>query len=178
MKSHEFKDIIRQLVKEEVKNEVQKQLPKLLFEILDLKNKSVVKENISSDPIQHPFHEQVYNKPTPQSNTQNRPLKKFTKDPILNQILNETTPGLPQTPYGGNGVSVVPESAFNKVGVSDDFMGEMRQIMNENTDHMEQPQSTSTGNDISRLFNKNFSAILKKSKEKTGGNMSGIIQSS
>lgn len=172
MKANELKSLIRQLVKEEV----QSQLPKLLFEMLGSQtNKSVVTE--TSSVTNRPITNKVLGTTPP---AVKKPIKTYAKDPILNQILNETTPGLPQSPYGVPPVDL--GQSFDKIGVSDEFMGEMNNILNENVTHFQQqpaptPEvSSADPTDLSRLFNKNFKAILNKSKEKSGGNFSGIIQ--
>jgi hypothetical protein len=173
MNANQFKEVIRKIVAEEVKKEVASQLPKLLFEMVGQKTKTAVREvvvpkqipvykgqpipNDGSDPDSEPI------KPQP------KVLKRYVKDPKLNAILNETTPGLPQTPYGSGIPIGTPD--FDKVGVSDEFMGEMRQLMNEGsvTPQME-PQMVeelpSNGPDLSKLFNKNFKAILDQSMKK------------
>lgn len=194
MKTNEFKEIIRQLVKEELRQElprevarevireVQQQLPKLLFEMLGQKPVSksqlFVNEDIASDPDASLQPRRV---PTPMSSAQpqKKVIKRYTKDPMLNAILNETTPGLPQTPYVETGV---PLPNFNKIGVSDEFKSEMREILNEATAEQQTAQENveesgyEPNRDVSRLFNKNFKAILNKSKEGHNGNFSGMIQ--
>jgi hypothetical protein len=169
MKAEQFKEVIRKIVAEEVKREVSQQLPKLLFEMVGQKPSAVVREskqpqqvrqmvpNDGSDPDSEPI------RPQP------KVLKRYVKDPKINAILNETTPGLPVSPYGSGIPIGTPD--FDKVGVSDEFMGEMRQLMNEGS---VQPQMEtqmveeipSEGPDLSKLFNKNFKAILDKSMKK------------
>jgi hypothetical protein len=163
MKASQLREFIRPLIQEEVK----KQLPKLLFEILGAQtNKQMVRESHSSDdPIEDSIPKNrsgVVN--TPKQPQPPKKLKTYVKDPVLNQILNETTPGLPSTSYVDSGV---PIPNFSKVGVSDDFMGEMRQILNESESPqpqmMQEEVESTDGPDLSKLFNKDFSAILKKS---------------
>lgn len=164
MKASQLREFIRPLIQEEVK----KQLPKLLFEILGAQtNKQMVREsNSADDPIEDsiPQRKNLGVNPPKQSPPPPKKLKTYVKDPVLNQILNETTPGLPSTSYVDSGV---PIPNFSKVGVSDDFMGEMRQILNESESPqpqmMQEEVVQSDGPDLSKLFNKDFSAILKKS---------------
>jgi hypothetical protein len=184
MNANQFKEVIRKLVIEEVRKEVSSQLPKLLFEMIGQQPRTVVREqkqvvrqpvvrqpipNDGSDPDSEPIRQQA---PQP------KVIKRYAKDPKLNAILNETTPGLPVTPYS-QGVPIgVPD--FDKVGVSDEFMGEMRQLMNEGSDPQPQQEvveERSSGPDLSKLFNKNFKAILEKSKGRTGGGLgTSVIQ--
>jgi hypothetical protein len=190
MKASEFKAVIRALVIEEVQREVArevaKQLPKMLFEMLGQKatvptQQTVVREDIASDPDALP----IPRKATPPINTnvpQKKVIKKYARDPILNAILNETTSGLPQT-----GIDTgVPIPNFSKVGVSQEFIGEMKEILNESNAPQIEPvqhqveevvEEAPAGPDLSKLFNKNFKAILDKSKKGHSGNFSGAIQS-
>jgi hypothetical protein len=186
MKASEFKAVIRQLVLEEVEREVQrqvsKQLPKLLFEMLGQRpsapvQQTLVREDVASDPDAVPVPRKT---PAP-IQPQKKVVKKYAKDPILNAILNETTPGLPQTGIDEG----VPLPQFSKVGVSKEFLGEMKEILNESNISIDQPQTEevveeiqpSVGPDLSKLFNKNFKAILDQSKRGHSGNFSGAIQS-
>lgn len=186
MKASEFKAVIRQLVLEEVEREVQrqvsKQLPKLLFEMLGQRpsapvQQTLVREDVASDPDDAPVPRKT---PAP-IQPQKKVVKKYAKDPILNAILNETTPGLPQTGIDEG----VPLPQFSKVGVSKEFLGEMKEILNESNISIDQPQTEevveeiqpSVGPDLSKLFNKNFKAILDQSKRGHSGNFSGAIQS-
>lgn len=193
MKASEFKAVIRQLVIEEVEREVQrqvaKQLPKMLFEMLGQRppvvtsaQQTIVKEDLASDPDALPTPRKVV-APVPQQ-PQKKVIKKYAKDPILNAILNETTPGLPQT-----GIDTgVPLPHFNKVGVSQEFLGEMKELLSESNvspspvepqveEMVEEPPVPSAGPDLSKLFNKNFKAILDQSKKGHSGNFSGALQS-
>jgi hypothetical protein len=190
MKANEFKAVIRRLVIEEVEQEVQrqvaKQLPKMLFEMLGQKpqvqsktlQQTVVREDISSDPDAAPKPRTV----TDPTHLQKKVVKRYAKNPMLNAILNETTPGLPQTQYVETGV---PLPNFDKIGgVSEEFKAEMREILNEGREPQtvveevfEEPTTPLVGPDLSKLFNKNFKAILDKSKKGHGGNFSGAIQS-
>jgi hypothetical protein len=189
MKANEFKEVIRQLVIEEVKKEVSKQLPKLLFEMLGQQAKPVIRE---SSPIsqtipqqKRPIDEEIAPKFQKLPGTipaAPRPMKKYSSNPVLNQILNETTPGLPSMSEGIP-LPGLENGGFEKIGggVSDEFKAEMRQLMSEGVEMPEPIQEQveeSSGPDLSKLFNKDFKAILNKSKERGvgGGNFSNIIQ--
>jgi hypothetical protein len=186
MKASEFKAVIRQLVIEEVEREVHrqvsKQLPKLLFEMLGQRpntsvSQTLVKEDVASDPDAVPTPRKIQ-MPLP-TQPQKKIIKKYAKDPILNAILNETTPGLPQTGIDEG----VPLPQFSKIGVSQDFIGEMKQILNESNVVPAQPEVEeiveevpSVGPDLSKMFNKDFKSILARSKNGHSGKYSGIIQ--
>ncbi len=187
MNAKQFRQIIQTIIKEEVQKEVSKQLPKLLFEMLGQQSKTVVREStIPQKPMvvtRQPILRNQADDPEEGLLTPQQPkkvIKRYAKDPKLNAVLNETTPGLPQTPYYDGGV---PLPNFEKIGgVSEEFIGEMKEIINESVT----PQSPiteevveevpSNGPDLSKLFNKNFKAILDKSKQKTGGNFSNVLQ--
>jgi hypothetical protein len=167
MKTNEFKSLIRQIVIEEVEREVQKQLPKLLFEMLSSKQTPTTIVNETVKPSTIPSKVVKNN-----VETTKKPIKNYVKNPILNQILNETTPGLPQ----GDFDSGVPLPHFDKIG---NIQESVTPVTHQPSYKMEEMhEEVSTGTDISRLFNKNFKAILDKSKEKgaNSGNYSGLVQ--
>jgi hypothetical protein len=171
MKSDDFKNIIRKIVVEEVKKEVQNQLPKLLFEMLGSKAQTITASTVSTTPKPKVAlvkeHQTKTNQPP-----QQKPLKQYVKNPILNQILNETSPGLPQSSYGTSVLAGL-DGEFDKTTVSDEFVGELNNILTEqhNPTHTPEPTNNSPtpGLNLSKLFNKPFKAILDKSKEKSGG---------
>lgn len=186
MNAKQFRQVIEIIVKEEVQKEVSRQLPKLLFEMLGQQPKPVVREQAApqrqvarTQPIRRnreddPIEEQVIQQP--------KTVKRYVKDPRLNAVLNETTPGLPSTPYGNQGV---PLPDFDKIGgVSEEFKSEMREILHEDVsipqpvpEVVEEAPAPSGQVDLSKLFNKPFKAILEKSKKGHGGGMSGVLQS-
>lgn len=95
MKKNELVDIIRTLVKEEVNNA----LPQLLMEVLAERlseNSAAILENRAATIQQsvkskvEVFMEQP-NVPAPVA----QPQKMYSKNPLLNQVLNETTGGVP-----------------------------------------------------------------------------------
>lgn len=173
MKPSELREFIRPLISEEVS----KQLPKLLFEMLGSQPKNVIKESEVSKKVMPPTGKKpisnslnVVNPPA-----QRKPLKKFASNPILNEILNETVPGLPDTLYGNQ-----PSVDLEGAGFS--TIGDVRHMLDESIiSSSEEPISEPIHNDpnpLSNLFNKNFKAILEKSKEKGlgGRNPSSVIQ--
>jgi len=187
MNAKQFRQVIEILVQEEVKKEVSKQLPKLLFEMLGQQPKTVVREQKNSQGLSRPLQkfQTIRNReddPIEEQITQPRQVKKYVKDPRLNAVLNETTPGLPSTPYGNQGVQL---PNFDKIGgVSEEFKSEMQETLHEDTSiHQSVPEvvegvPTSSGQvDLSKMFNKPFKAILEASKRGHNGGMSGVLQS-
>lgn len=95
MKKNELVDIIRTLVKEEVHNA----LPQLLMEVLAEKmteNSAAILESKKQDqptPSKKPNFNVGLDEPVQKQSAQ--PPKMYTKNPILNQVLNETVGGVP-----------------------------------------------------------------------------------
>ena len=95
MKKNEIVDIIRTLVKEEVNNA----LPQLLMEVLAerlsensaaiLENRTATKQQPVKSKVEVFMEEPSVPAPVAQ------PQKMYSKNPILNQVLNETTGGVP-----------------------------------------------------------------------------------
>lgn len=95
MKKNELVDIIRTLVKEEVHNA----LPQLLMEVLAEKmtesSASILESSRQTAvPAKKPNFNVQLDEPTKKQATQ--PAKLYSKNPILNQVLNETIGGVPQ----------------------------------------------------------------------------------
>ena len=90
MKKTELIEIIRTLVKEEVHNT----LPQLLMEVLaeKLTGQEVLTEKI----VEAPKRRVNVGLESPMKQTSVQVPKTFTKNPILNQVLNETVGGVPQ----------------------------------------------------------------------------------
>lgn len=95
MKKNELVDIIRTLVKEEVNNA----LPQLLMEVLAerlsensaaiLENRAFTSQQSVKSKVQVFMEEPLAPVPVAQ------PQKMYSKNPLLNQVLNETTGGVP-----------------------------------------------------------------------------------
>jgi hypothetical protein len=108
---HMKKSELTHMIKEIVAEEVRKELPQAIAEVFSnfMGNKTVVSEQ---KPIRSEINEEVENPTidmkaslrelfagtnvmkTPSPQAQPRQVKQFTKNPVLNQILNETTPDL------------------------------------------------------------------------------------
>lgn len=119
MKKNELVDIIRTIVKEEV-NEA---LPQLLMEVLAEKitknSESILESTKSAKPIstKKPNFNVGLDEPV-----KKQPLqapKVFTKNPILNQVLNETIGGVPveeeaSAPSAIDVIKTLPKEALNE----------------------------------------------------------------
>lgn len=119
MKKNELVDIIRTIVKEEV-NEA---LPQLLMEVLAEKitknSEAILESTKSSKPIstKKPNFNVGLDEPVKKQPVQ--APKVFTKNPILNQILNETVGGVPveeevTTPSAIDMIKTLPKEALNE----------------------------------------------------------------
>jgi len=116
MKKNELVEIIRTLVKEEVHNA----LPQLLMEVLAEKmteNSAAILESKSqpSAPARKPSVSVQLEEPIKKQPTQ--APKMFTKNPILNQILNETVGGVPQeqaAPSAIDTIQTLPKEVLNE----------------------------------------------------------------
>ena len=130
MKTDDFKNILRNTVNEELR----KVLPELLNEYFNKSDKSAVADRKSQTipiPTQQPS--------TIIDNTVKKELRQYVKNPILNQILNETVVKIPTDG------SVVSPGQYTHSAM----------------DSKEIPQS------LSNVFNKNYSTLLKAIDVKT-----------
>jgi hypothetical protein len=94
MKKNELVDIIRTLVKEEVNNA----LPQLLMEVLAEKmseNSAAILENRAVPTPQPVKNKVAVFLEAPVATVAPKPQRIYSKNPILNQVLNETTGGVP-----------------------------------------------------------------------------------
>lgn len=116
MKKTELVEIIRTLVKEEVHNA----LPQLLMEVLAEKmteNSSAIlesKSQASASTRKPNFNVQLE---APVTKQPVQAPKIFTKNPVLNQILNETVGGVPQeelTPSAIDTIQTLPKEVLNE----------------------------------------------------------------
>lgn len=85
MTKKELADIIREIVREEVKET----LPTLMLEVLSEKAATSPARKASTSPV---IREAVR---TTVATESARPIKKFSNNPILNAVLNETRGGVP-----------------------------------------------------------------------------------
>ena len=93
MKKTELIEMIRTVVREEINSS----LPQFLMEVLaeKISNQTVLTEKHSTESkIQSDNHVKIVE--TKQKPVQAQPQRIFSNNPILNQVLNETTGGVPQ----------------------------------------------------------------------------------
>ena len=86
MKSNELKEIIRSIIKEELDKTLPTLIPKILSEVLSGRQSSTIQ---SSQPI-------VSTKTVVKESVQKpKEIKKYSSNPILNEILNQTVVKIP-----------------------------------------------------------------------------------
>lgn len=151
MKANQLLQIIKNIVTEEVRTEVKNQLPKLLFEMIGTSAKISPPQQIMEEG----------NEPVEES--PKKAIKQYVRDPILNQIMNETKVN-PQLMRGHSMVDLM-DGEFDKIGQD----AKINTVMNE----VIPVQPSSESADLSVLFKdpKKLGKILKESKNKTGGGM-------
>ena len=113
MKKNELIEIIRTLVKEEVHNT----LPQLLMEVLA--EKLTGQEVLTEKVVEAPKRRVNVGLEAPIKQAQAQVPKIFTKNPILNQVLNETVGGVPQeaelsTPSTLDVIKTIPKEMLNE----------------------------------------------------------------
>ncbi len=83
MKSNELKEIIRTVIKEELDKTLPTLIPKVLTEILSGKQSNVIQSN------------QINKTPVQESVQKPKEVKKYSSNPVLNEILNQTVVKIP-----------------------------------------------------------------------------------
>lgn len=142
MKKNELVDIIRTLVKEEVHNV----LPQLLMEVLAEKmtENSAILESRSQVPSKKPNFNVGLDEPVKKQAASSP--KMYTKNPILNQVLNETSGGVPDE-----------ETAPSAI---DTLQNLPREVLNENKD------VAAVANALTRDYSKMLKVVDAKAKAK------------
>lgn len=172
MKANNLREILKKMISEEV----QKQLPKLLFELLGQTGKNVIKEaNISSNNV----NKQSIAKPVAVKPVAPKQIKQYVKDPVLNKILNETTPGLVQTTYNNTSVLDMVGGNFEKIGKNDEIYTSMKELVNEEVatiSTVPEVNSVVESNPLaalSKVFNRDYRAVMKAIDDKKKNGVSG-----
>lgn len=86
MKSNELKEIIRSVIKEELDKTLPTLIPKILSEILSGRQSNTIQSNQSTVSTKTVVKESVQ-KP--------KEIKKYSSNPVLNEILNQTVVKIP-----------------------------------------------------------------------------------
>lgn len=137
-----LKQLIREMVQEEVKHSLPTILPQIMAEIFTAKS-SIKTEPVSATPKRTVSQPAVEQKPK-------KELKIYTKNEILNKVLNETVGGIPQ-----EGSLVASSMAPSTASVMD---------------HIDKvPES------VSKALTKDYSALLKAMDKRKPGTSSNIV---
>lgn len=177
MKANNLREILKKMISEEV----QKQLPKLLFELLGQNGKNVIKEvSIPSNGVNKPaMSKPISVRPVAVKPVAPKPMRQYVKNPILNKILNETTPGLAQTSYNNTSVLDMVGGNFNKTGMNDEVYTSMKELVNEDVTPMPSVSETNSVVEnnplasLSKVFNRDYRSVMKAIDEKKKGGISG-----
>ena len=157
MKSNELKEIIRLVIREELDKTLPTLIPKILSEVLSGRQSSTIQSN---QPI-------VSTKTVVKESVQKpKEIKKYSSNPILNEILNQTVVKIPN-----EGSMVGLESSFK----SQAFAGMQ---MNESieTSHPVAPVTEEQGK-VMNVLNRDFRSLMKAvdKKKQTGSLGSGMV---
>ena len=140
------KDALKQLIKEMVQEEVRSSLPTLLPQIMAEIFSSPQPK--SSNSVKTP---KITSTPTEPAANQKKPYKTYTKNELLNKVLNETVGGVPQ-----EGSLVASSMAPSQVSVMD---------------HVDKVPDV-----VANALTKNYSALLKAvDKKRSGGSIGSNV---
>jgi hypothetical protein len=119
MKKNELVDIIRTIVKEEVHNALPQLLMEVLAEKMSENSASILESRKQADqvPTRKPNFNVGLEEPVKKQQVQ--APKVYTKNPLLNQVLNETVGGVPieeqtSAPSAIDVIKTLPKEALNE----------------------------------------------------------------
>ena len=157
MKSNELKEIIRSIIKEELDKTLPTLIPKILSEVLSGRQSSAIQSNQPIVSMKTVVKESVQ-KP--------KEIKKYSSNPILNEILNQTVVKIPN-----EGSMAGLDSSFK----SQAFAGMQ---MNESIE-TQQPVApvTEEQGKVMNVLNRDFRSLMKAvdKKKQTGSVGSGMV---
>lgn len=151
MKASQLKSIIRTIVKEEIKNSFKEELQNNLVEIISNSNQKNESVNSSVDKSSS-LLENTQSTIDKISEKQNI---KYTTNPVLNQILNETKGGIPQE--------------GSMVGLMGGDLGmESKTPLNESVQTHVDENAPKEVKSVMNMINKDYSSLLKAIDDKRG----------
>lgn len=154
MKSNELKEIIRSVIKEELDKTLPTLIPKVLTEILSGKQSDVIQ---SSQIVKNTVKESVQ-KP--------KEIKKYTNNPVLNEILNQTVVKIPNEGSVAGLDSTFKSQAFSGMQINET---------------LETPQPvapvTEEQGKVMNVLNRDFRSLMKAvdKKKQSGSIGSGMV---
>jgi hypothetical protein len=157
MKSNELKEIIRSVIREELDKTLPTLIPKVLTEVLSGKQSNTIQSNESIVTTKTVVKESVQ-KP--------KEIKKYSSNPVLNEILNQTVVKIPN-----EGSMVGLDSSFK----SQTFAG-----MQINESVEEPPPITPVTEEqgkVMNVLNRDFRSLMKAvdKKKQSGSIGSGMV---
>ena len=157
MKSNELKEIIRAVIREELDKTLPTLIPKVLTEVLSGKQSNTIQSNESTITTKTVVKESVQ-KP--------KEIKKYSSNPILNEILNQTVVKIPN-----EGSMAGLDSSFKSQAFSGMQMNESVE-----TSQPVAPVTEEQGK-VMNVLNRDFRSLMKAvdKKKQTGSLGSGMV---
>lgn len=123
MNTEDFKKIVKNVVQEELKRQLPALIPQILSEILSGKSSAVITEMESPKDVKKPA---IIQKTTPKPEKE---YKKYTNNPLLNDILNETTIKIKQDNYYASPTHPVLADNSSGFDIKDDGIVNFGELM-------------------------------------------------
>lgn len=162
MKADQFKQVIRQLIKEELHKILPDLIPQILSEALS-GNKTV---KIEKDNSKEEFFKSLTEDKKVNIETSPKVFKKYSNNPIYNNVLNNTVGGVPQDPINMDFIPQLPEKAPFNINAKKQENVSVPVIVDETTKRQAQ---ANIFKDYSKLMN------VIKNKKKEGSINSNVV---
>ena len=157
MKSNELKEIIRSIIKEELDKTLPTLIPKILSEVLSGRQSSTIQSN---QPI-------VSTKTVVKESVQKpKEIKRYSSNPILNEILNQTVVKIPHESSIAGLDSTFKSQAFSGMQMNESV----------ETSQPVAPVTEEQGK-VMNVLNRDFRSLMKAvdKKKQTGSLGSGMV---
>ena len=154
MKSNELKEIIRSIIKEELDKTLPALIPKVLTEILSGKRSDVIQSN------------QIVKNTVQESVQKPKEIKKYSSNPVLNEILNQTVVKIPNEGSIAGIDSTFKSQAFSGMQINETI----------ETPQPVAPVTEEQGK-VMNVLNRDFRSLMKAvdKKKQSGSIGSGIV---
>lgn len=152
--------LIKEVVKNEVKQQVKEELAKLIKSGVVTLNKE--KKQMGLSEINKPANT-IATKKQIQNQTTQKPIKEFTKNPILNEILNMTTPFTNEHRAEGAAMGLAGGSVLDIVNRNENDWGEIN--YNTNNISYKETATVSENEDVNvvlKALNRDYSELVKR----------------
>ena len=157
MKSNELKELIRSVIKEELNKTLPTLIPKILSEVLSGRQSSTIQSN---QPI-------VSTKTVVKESVQKpKEIKRYSSNPILNEILNQTVVKIPHESSIAGLDSTFKSQAFSGMQMNESV----------ETSQPVAPVTEEQGK-VMNVINRDFRSLMKAvdKKKQTGSISSGMV---